>query len=238
MELNIPSSTAADAPVGTSQLAADVDISAGVGFAANDQYFAATINAAKTRTYRAAVTARLSQADREDLYQDLVLDLLERASHFDPNKSSAGTFTGVVSEHRTADFLNSLKRDRSRLTFSSGEEDFLDALKKEPSRLTLTSDEEAANDAEALAEPDPFVDNAIPLWAEDRDLFSESAALCDLETAIAFMSDDQVALFELLARHQDLPNACTDSGTSTATFYRRVSDLQMHLRMFGFRAAA
>jgi DNA-directed RNA polymerase specialized sigma24 family protein len=218
VEQKTPSSTAADAPVGTSQLAANVDIPAGIGFAANDQYFTATINAAKTRTYRAAATARLSQADREDLYQELVLDLLERASHFDPNKASAGTFTGMVSEHRTADFLNALKKDRSRLTFSSGEE--------------------AANDAEAPVEPDPFGDNAVPLWTEDRDLFSDSAALRDLETAIAYMSDDQVALFDLLESHQDLPSACKASDISTATFYRRVSDLQMHLRMFGFRAAA
>jgi DNA-directed RNA polymerase specialized sigma24 family protein len=218
VEQKTPSSTSAEAPVGTSQLAADVDLLAGGGFAANDQYFAATINAAKTRTYRAAVTGRLSQADREDLYQELVLDLLERASHFDPNKASAGTFTGVVSEHRTADFLNSLKKDRSRLTFCSGED--------------------AANDAEVPVEPDLFGDNAIPLWTEDRDLFSDSDALRDLETAIAYMSDDQVGLFDLLDSHQDLPSACKASGISTATFYRRVSELQLHLRMFGFRATA
>lgn len=218
MEQKPPSSYVADSDVGASQHVVEVDSIAGSGLAANDQYFASTINAAKTRTYRAAVSARLSQADREDLYQELVLDLLERASHFDPNKASAGTFTGVVSEHRTADFLNALKKDRSRLTFGSGEE--------------------AANDAEAPIEPAPFGDDAIPLWAEDRDLFSDSDALRDLETAIAHMSDDQVALFDLLESHQDLPSACRASGISTATFYRRVSDLQMHLRMFGFRAAA
>jgi DNA-directed RNA polymerase specialized sigma24 family protein len=218
VEQKTPSSNDAEANIGVPQHAVEAEFSAGVGFAANDQYFAATINAAKTRTYRAAVSARLSQADREDLYQELVLDLLERARHFDPKKASAGTFTGVISEHRTADFLNSLNKDRSRLTFSYGEE--------------------AANDAEAPAEPDPFGDNAIPLWAEDRDLFSDSDALRDLETAIAYMSDDQVALFDLLESHQDMPCACKASGISTATFYRRVSDLQMHLRMFGFRTAA
>ena len=44
--------------------------------AANDPYYRAAINAAKTRTYRAAVSARLSSSEREDLYQEILLDLL------------------------------------------------------------------------------------------------------------------------------------------------------------------
>lgn len=45
-------------------------------------------------------------------------------------------------------------------------------------------------------------------------------------------------MFALLEVHQSLPTACKASGVSTATFYRRVADLQMHLRMFGFKSAA
>ena len=51
----------------------------------NDDYFLqAVFNAAATRTYRAAVSARLTKADREDLHQSIVLDLLERSGQFDP----------------------------------------------------------------------------------------------------------------------------------------------------------
>ena len=39
-------------------------------------------------------------------------------------------------------------------------------------------------------------------------------------------------------RPQDLPGASKASGVSRATFYRRVIELQMHLRMFGFRSAS
>ena len=39
-------------------------------------------------------------------------------------------------------------------------------------------------------------------------------------------------------RIAELPDACKVSGVSCATFYRRVADLQLHLRMFGFRSAA
>ena len=76
------------------------------------------------------------------------------------------------------------------------------------------------------------------MWADDRDLFADSMALRDLETALACMNDDQATLFSLLETHQDLATACKAAGVSSATFYRRVHDLQMHLRMFGFRSAA
>ena len=185
----------------------------------NQDYLKSAFDAAATKTYRTAVRFALSCADREDLQQELMLDLLEHADQFDPAKGSAGTFTGTVSEHCTADFLNDLKKDRSRLSFCSGDE--------------------AANDADA-PEFCPFFDkNVEPLWFVSRDFPSDSAALHDLERAIAYMNDEQLRLFQLLEVHQeDLPAACRDSGLSTATFYRRVSDLQMHLRMFGFRSAA
>ncbi len=182
----------------------------------NDDYFLqAVFNAAATRTYRAAVSARLTKADREDLHQSIVLDLLERSGQFDPARGSAGTFTGMVSEHRTADFLGALNRDRAKLTFFSARE--------------------AANDDE-FSSPNEFdLDTAEPLWTDDSDLFAESETLRDIQTALSYMNDEQARLFELLISHKDLPAAAKASGMSSATFYRRVADLQMHLRMFGIR---
>jgi hypothetical protein len=52
------------------------------------------------------------------------------------------------------------------------------------------------------------------------------------------MNDEQAEFFDFLASHQDLPAASKASGMSTATFYRRVDELRMHLRMFGIRPAA
>lgn len=185
--------------------------------AANDPYFDAAINAAKTRAYRAAVSARLTPADREDLYQEILLDLLERAAQYDPSRGSPGTFTGMVSEHRAADFLTALKKDRGR--------------------LSVFSDHGAANDDDVTSTTDPF-ESAVPMWADDIDLFSDTAAMHDLATALDFMTDEQAGLLRLLEAHQDLPSAAKASGLSSATFYRRVADLQMHLRMFGIKTAA
>ena len=89
--------------------------------AANDPFYCAAVGAAKTRTYRAAVTAGLSPTEREDLYQEILLDIYERKTQFDPSRGAPGTFTGLVSTHRTADFLNARKADRQKLVFAEPE---------------------------------------------------------------------------------------------------------------------
>lgn len=207
--------------------------------AANDPYYRAAINAAKTRTYRAAVSAGLSTSEREDLYQDILLELLERETQFNSDRGSPGTFTGFVSEHRTAEFLNARKADRKRLTFASGEDvDTLEIIGMNRAPQGIDQAQEAANDDEAAPIGSSEVHYTSLWWDGDNDLFSNSNTLHDLETALAHMTEEQADLFGLLASHQDLPTASKACGMSTATFYRRVTDLQMHLRMFGIRTAA
>ena len=70
-----------------------------------------------------------------------------------------------VSEHRTADFISALKKDRGRLTFFS-------------------APEAANDDGEPSAAVSPL-DATTPMWADDADLFSDTAALHDLQTALA-----------------------------------------------------
>ena len=183
----------------------------------DDAYFKSAIDAAAARSYRVAARFDLSPADREDLQQELMLDLIEHASQFDPAKGSAGTFTGLVSQHRSVELLDQLMKDRGRLCFFGND---------------------AANDNSAKDDPEPHDETRAQMWADNQDLLADSAVLLDLETALAHMSDEQLVLLSLLNAHGDLPSACRESDLSSATFYRRVTDLQMHLRMFGFKAAA
>ena len=194
------------------------DVATFQGQGAKAPYLLSALSAAATRTYRLAARFGLSSAEREDLQQDLILDLLEHESQFDPAKASVNTVTGMVSHHRAVELLDRLIKDRTRLTFC-GEHG------------------EAANDP-CLTDPDPSSPGVIPLWADDHDLFADSDTLHDLQTALTGLNGDQRALFDLLEQHQEVADACLASTLSSATFYRRVAELKMHLRMFGLRAAA
>ena len=80
-------------------------------------YLQSAQNAAAARTYRLASRHGLSEAEREDIRQELILDLLERATKYDPSKATANTFTGMVSEHRAVEVLDGLMKERARRGF-------------------------------------------------------------------------------------------------------------------------
>ena len=184
---------------------------------AQNSYLQAAQNAAATRTFKIAIRVGMTREEREDLKQELLIDLLEQAPHYDPAKGSLGTFTGVVSKNRATELLDRYIKDKKRLTFVS---------------MVAANDEGE--------EPSSLLDNGgvTPLWAVDDDLFGLSMALHDLDKAVQCMNTDQQALYELLLSEGDMASACRAYTGSTATFYRRVSELKTHLRMFGIRSDA
>jgi RNA polymerase sigma-70 factor (ECF subfamily) len=194
--------------------------------ASNDPYFEAAVNATKTRSYRLATRHGLSLAEREDIQQELMIDLLAHRDSFDPAKGSLGTFTGMVSKHRSLELLDKLKKHRKRFF------DFSVASKMIG----------ASNDSEMGSFETESSDNLIDKVKfnndTDHDLFNDGMVMHDIKAAIAFMNGEQSALLDLLIKYSDIANACAASGLSSATFYRRVNDLRMHLRMFGIRPAA
>ena len=196
------------------------------GQSANDPYFEAAVNAARVRTHQLAARHGFSPAEREDFQQELMLDLLEHRHQFDPAKGSPGTFTGMVSKHRAVELLDGLIKQRMRYT------DF----------GTASQMMGAANDPEMGSSNDGSADDCIDAINfnrdPDHDFFTDGMAMHDLNAAIAFMNGEQSALLDLLAEHSDTASACAASGLSTASFYRRVNELRMHLRMFGLHAVA
>ncbi len=196
------------------------------GQSANDPYFEAAVNAARVRTHQLAARHGFSPVEREDFQQELMLDLLEHRHQFDPAKGSPGTFTGMVSKHRAVELLDGLIKQRMRYT------DFDTASKMMG----------AANDPEMGMSKANSADDCIDAINfkrdPDHDFFTDGMAMHDLQAAIAFMNGEQSALLDLLTDHSDIASACVASGLSTASFYRRVHELRMHLRMFGLREVA
>ena len=82
----------------------------------DQKYLESAMNAAATRTYRLAARHGLSSAEREDIEQSILLELLERYHQYDPSKGSMNTFTGIVSEHRAVELLDQLMKQRIRMT--------------------------------------------------------------------------------------------------------------------------
>ncbi len=206
---------------------------------ANDPLYRAAVNAAKTRVHRAAITAGLTPSEREDLCQEILLDIYERKGQFDPMRGAPGTFTGLVSAHCTAEFLNARKADRQKLIFSEPEHiDTFDVIAIDRVIHGLAPTKNAANDEDGGSPGSMLLEDVATCWGVDIDLFSNSDAQHDLIAALEYMSSEQHSLFDLLVSHQNLPAAAKVSGMSSATFYRRVDELRMHLRMFGIRPAA
>lgn len=179
------------------------------------------MTAAAVRSHELRRRLDLSEDDRQDAQQELWVDLLVRKQHFDPRRASANTFTGLVTRNRSTQLTDELVKYWSRFVPFSD--------------LSYPA---AANDDGEEGTADDLLEHAAALWAEDADLFADSMVLRDLQAAMAFMNDDQVSLLHLLIETPDLPSAQKASGLSPATFYRRVGDLRMHLRMFGLRDAA
>lgn len=177
--------------------------------------------AAAVRTASLKRAFHLSASQAEDVHQSIILGLLERQAAFDVAKGCVNTFTGAVSANIAADIANNLSREHRRIEF-------------------LSQFGEAENDPYYFAQHRAgYLDeNVIPLWGDDRDLFRDSETLHDIQAALACMNQDQQDLFNLIDKHHDIPTAAKASGMSSATFYRRVDDLRMHLRMFGIRPAA
>ncbi len=180
-------------------------------------YQQAAVVSAAVKTAKIRSKYKFAQCDLDDINQELLLKMLEQASHFDPARGAQSTFTRMLADNRGYELVDGLIKGRSREYVAN---------ESESANANYFDDARADN---------PDFDS---LWQQDEDLFSQSDALHDLEAAVKLLTEDQQQLFTLICESPSLAVAHKKSNLSSSTFYRHVDDLKMHLRMFGLGIAA
>lgn len=144
-------------------------------------------------------------ADREDLRQDILLAIVERADHYDPRQGGWSTFVGLLARHVVADRVIADSSDR---------------------RTTLVPVDLAAWDDDTVlcsaTQPDAG-DDAV-----------DAARRIDLETLPDDLPTlAREALLLLLTTHGDIAAALRMSGRTSSSFYRSIDELRLWLRAAG-----
>ena len=150
--------------------------------------------------------------DQEDVTQDLILDLLGRARHHDPARSSFSTFATICFRHRVMRLEQVAKRERRHRHPQS-----LDAPL--PGDRTTTLADTLANDDDLGAW---LGQDAVPV--------EQFELRFDLDRALSAMPPSVVPL--CVALLQSGPDR-TDASLSRTTIHRRVRELRLQLLTAG-----
>lgn len=174
--------------------------------------------AAKLIRHKARQMARspgFSASDREDLEQELVLDLLQRLSQYDPKRAGRNTFMARVIEHKVATIIEYRRRSKRD-------------CRREVQSLNATLHDMEGNETRAIDSVDQEsylrrVGVASPTEQE------RTEARMDLETLLRRLPDDQRRLCDLL-RFKGVAEVSQETGIPRPTLYDIINRLKAALR--------
>jgi RNA polymerase sigma factor (sigma-70 family) len=156
---------------------------------------------------------RLPTCDRDDLRQDILVDLLRRITAFDPKRGTFGAFVGTIIAHRAARLTKRWRRQR--VTMIS-----LDQPIASAGAMTL-GDMTAEADGISASLGQPF------------DRFAEIEQRLDLTQALAVLEPGELSLCAKLTEYT--PTEISRSGEfSRASLYRRLRNIRRRLLAEGF----
>lgn len=167
--------------------------------------------------------ARLPAQEREDVEQDMLLDLLARLPGFDPARGTLEAFATVCFRHRGIRLAERLRRERQRHHLTAFDE--VVSQDRDPEgRLTL---------AEVL----PEADGLLAWWGQPWDAAAAVERRLDLNRAAAALDSRDHPLCAALsaASAQEAVRAGT---LSRASFYRRLGEMRLRLLAAGIASAA
>jgi RNA polymerase sigma-70 factor (ECF subfamily) len=176
------------------------------------------IREADAATGRLRWHLQLPTCDREDLGQDLLVDLLRRLPAYDPSRGSIGAFAGLI-----------LRNQSSRIAIRHRQ------VRRAQCGTLLSLDAPIAGGTEPLgcllAEADGLAawHGQNPSAADDADLRH------DLARALGDLPEDARTLCAALGTCA-IAEIVDRSGTSRSALYRHIAQLRLDLAMRGFGA--
>ncbi|WP_431304011.1 sigma factor [Sediminicoccus sp. BL-A-41-H5] len=169
--------------------------------------------------------ARLPGHDREDVEQEMVLDLLARLSSFDPERGSLEAFATVCFRHRGYRLAQQAQRDRQRQHLTAFDE------------VDAGSSDAGGDETLTLAEILPEAAGLGAWWGQPTDAVAALERRIDLDRAAPVIDPrDRSLCAELSAIAPSA--AIAAAGTSRATAYRRIAEMRLRLFAAGIATAA
>ncbi len=157
---------------------------------------------------------RLPGHERDDLSQDLLVDVFARLKSFDPARDTFGAFVGVVVVHQAARLSSRVRR--RRVVFAP-----------------MSADDLLSRAGSAVTGPEETAD----VLRQPADRLAAVELRLDLERALSTLSRSDIALCGDLAERT--PTELSREGTGArASLYRRVHEIRLHLLSVGIAPTA
>ncbi len=153
-------------------------------------------------------TLKLSQVEREDIEQDILLVLLERRRFFDPSRGPWTPFAHRIARQAAQSAADRLVADSARYDLS----------------LDQPTDNAASDDEEPATIGNLTADDAAPTEANILDALSLIRFIHELPPELRALAE------AALIADGDLADARRTLGLSTSEFYRRLREIRY--RMF------
>jgi DNA-directed RNA polymerase specialized sigma24 family protein len=172
------------------------------------------MNEAEAVAARMVRTFRLPACDRDDLRQDILVDLLGRIRAFDPKRGTFGAFVGTIAGHRAARLTKNMRRQRATLP-------------------VISLDEYVAGVGITLTDMIRKADGVSASLSQPFHAFAEIEQRLDLTRALRGLGLRELSLCAKLTEYT--PTEISRSGEySRAGLYRRLKKIRQRLVAEGF----
>jgi DNA-directed RNA polymerase specialized sigma24 family protein len=173
-------------------------------------------NEAKAAAWRLQRKLGLPACDREDLAQDLLIDLLRRLPAYDPARGNLGAFAGLILRNQSSRIAMRLRRERRD---RGGPMLSLEAPVRDDGTRPL---------AETIAE-----DQGLGAWlGQSATAIEHTERRCTIDCALGQLADDDRRLCVALST-RSVAQLVTDGFGSRSALYRRLAELRHVLTAHG-----